>query len=430
RLAHHERAGTMDGADATGAALNEQPSQASTLLRQQLIKLDASCASNFDLLSKATTAAHEKLAKLDKELDEVRPQIAAIKVHAQSFPQALRAIRRSDANIEEFLENLEIRLREIESRVAPDRAKTENPALETLKKKRAAQRETSRLLEPFGGSSGTFKIAPYVSVISDIEMREARRDSLNRLCNLVDWQPGGELSEVMKNLNEPHTIHRKAWEYALCVYGLEKLGAVKENSHALAVGAGYERPLYYFANRVERMVATDLYNNPGGEGKPEMLTQPENFAPFAYRKDHLEVLQMSGEDLKFPDNHFDFVFCLSSIEHFGSREKQQKSLEEMRRVVKAGGIIAITTELILNQATHPEYFTFPELEKMFLRYKGLNLVGGELDLRIGKSLIEYPVMMENTKHPAVSPHIVLYAAGVLWTSVMMFLQKSRQPKGK
>ncbi|MGH9353852.1 MAG: hypothetical protein ACRD2G_17095, partial [Terriglobia bacterium] len=79
---------------------------------------------NFDLLSKATTAAHEKLAKLDKELDEVRPQIAAIKVHAESFPQALRAARRSDAEVQETLKAFDARLRKLESRSSKGKAQT------------------------------------------------------------------------------------------------------------------------------------------------------------------------------------------------------------------------------------------------------------------------------------------------------------------
>ena len=269
-----------------------------------------------------------------------------------------------------------------------------------------------------------FRIAPAVEVIDDIELREAERESLNRLCNIVDWQAWGPLSTVMNQLADCVTIHRKSWEYAMCIHGLKKLGVVTPASTALAVGAGYERPLFYFANCIARMVATDLYDNPGHEGQPAMLTEPEQFAPFPYRKEALQVLRMPGDALDFEDNTFDFVFCLSSIEHFGSRATQKRSLEEMKRVVKPRGVIAIATELILNDATHHEYFTYAELEQMFLRAPGLQLVGGPLDLRIGESLVRYPVMLDSTKNPAVAPHIVLYSHGVLLTSVMLFLSKT------
>jgi len=79
----------------------------------------------------------------------------------------------------------------------------------------------------------------------------------------------------------------------MCIYGLEKLGVVTSTSAAPAVGAGYERPLYYFANSIARMVATDLYDNPDHEGKPAMLTGPGKSAPFPYRKESLQALVYS-----------------------------------------------------------------------------------------------------------------------------------------
>ncbi|HEV2418471.1 MAG TPA: hypothetical protein VGX94_11760 [Terriglobia bacterium] len=117
----HERLAKTDGVDAAAPGAG---SQASAFLREQIAKLDASCASNFDLLSKATTAAHEKLAKFNQELDELRPQMAALKVHAESFPQALRAARRSDAETQEALKAFDARLRKLESRSSKTKAQS------------------------------------------------------------------------------------------------------------------------------------------------------------------------------------------------------------------------------------------------------------------------------------------------------------------
>lgn len=75
-------------------------------------------------------------------------------------------------------------------------------------------------------------------------------------------------------------VHRKSWEYALCIHGLETLGVVTPESRALLIGAGSERPLYYSANHVREMVATDLHDDPYREGTPAMLTTPEAFRPF------------------------------------------------------------------------------------------------------------------------------------------------------
>lgn len=117
----HEQLAKTDGVDAAAPGAG---SQASAFLWEQIAKLDASCSSNFDLLSKVTTAAHEKLAKFNQELDELRPQMAALKVHAESFPQALRAARRSDAETQETLKAFDARLRKLESRSSKTKAQS------------------------------------------------------------------------------------------------------------------------------------------------------------------------------------------------------------------------------------------------------------------------------------------------------------------
>lgn len=264
---------------------------------------------------------------------------------------------------------------------------------------------------------------PTVQVLPDSVMRRLTRESLNRLVDITDWRMDGDLIRIMKELNEGPYIHRKSWEYAMCIHGFDRLGAIKPESHCLGVAAGYERPLFYYANRCARMVATDLYNCPENEGKPEMLTNPQHFAPFPYREDHLEVYAMDATELAFPDESFDATFSLSSIEHFGSRENSKRSMREMYRVLKPGGFACIATELILNGATHPEYFTYEEYKDVILDSTPFRQVGGELDLRISRSLIDYPTNLEYAAECNVCPLLVLKQNGVMWTSLMCFLQK-------
>jgi SAM-dependent methyltransferase len=236
----------------------------------------------------------------------------------------------------------------------------------------------------------------------------------------------------MHDLNETVSIHRKSWEYAMCVHGLDALGVVHPEAVGLAVGAGSERPLYHYANTIRRIIATDLYDTEAHEGTPLMLNEPERFAPFAYRQDHLEVLRMPADRLDFPDASFDFVFCLSSIEHFGSRETQRRSLDEMARVLKCGGVACIITELILTDHSDGEYFRWDEIEEIFLRHPLLHLEGGEPDLSISESLLAFPVDLTEVTWPLTpaaarrlnrSPHIVLKRGEMLWTSFSMFLRR-------
>jgi SAM-dependent methyltransferase len=154
-----------------------------------------------------------------------------------------------------------------------------------------------------------------------------------------------------------------------------------------------------------------------------MLTTPEKFAPFNYRHDHLDVHRMSGTDLRFTDNSFDFAFSLSSIEHFGSRANQIKCLDEVARILKPGGVFCCITELILTRGhTHFEYFSFEELIQVFLKRQDYELVGGAADYRISESIVRYPV---DPSQPGGrrSPHIVLRRGDMKWTSFSMFLRK-------
>lgn len=266
-------------------------------------------------------------------------------------------------------------------------------------------------------------VHPKIVVLPDDRARERERTSLNRLPDLPDWEAGGVLSDLMRDIRQSVTIHRKSWEYATCIHGLTTLGAVHADSACLAVGAGTETPLYYFANTVRTVVATDLYDNAAHEGTPLMFEDPRRFAPFPYREDRLKVLRMRGEELGFPNESFDFLFCLSSIEHFGSRDVQAQSLDEMARVLRPGGIACITTELILTEHSDREYFRWEELERMFLRHPRFILVGGEPDLTISESLVTFPLDIECSKHINRSPHIVIRRGDMLWTSFSMFLRR-------
>lgn len=261
------------------------------------------------------------------------------------------------------------------------------------------------------------------SIVPDDAMREADRTSLNRLPDISDWAPGIRFTDILREMAQPITIHRKAWEYALCIEGLERLGAVESDAKAIAVGAGTEPVLYYFANRIARMVATDLYDNPNHEGTPAMLENPSAFAPFSYNVEHLEVYALSADALDFSSAEFDFAFCLSSLEHFGSRAVQRAAFEEILRVVKPGGFICITTELILTEHTHPEYFRWEELAEMFLGNDHVRLVGGVPDLRISKSVAEFPVDLGSSKNLNRSPHIALRLEDMVWTSFSMFFER-------
>ena len=111
--------------------------------------------------------------------------------------------------------------------------------------------------------------------------------------------------------------------------------------------------LFWLANRVAKVVATDIYGEgifSGLEADRSMLSDPASFSPYPYRESHLEVRHMDAKQLEFEDGSFDAVFSLSSIEHFGSWADIRRSAAEMGRVLRPGGAAFIVTECFLGRS--------------------------------------------------------------------------------
>jgi SAM-dependent methyltransferase len=177
------------------------------------------------------------------------------------------------------------------------------------------------------------------------------------LCDVRDFEDPALLAALRSILPErdPAThAERKVWEFAMLALFLEDVGRLHDGTEVLSVGAGDERILFWLANRVGRVVATDIYGEgtfEGNEADRSMLEDPAAHAPYPYREDHLEAMWMDGRELRFPDASFDVVFTLSSIEHFGSPEDIARSAREIGRVLRPGGHAVIVTECLVR--LHP-----------------------------------------------------------------------------
>lgn len=322
-------------------------------------------------------------------------------------------------------------------------------------------------MRPSGLAANSAFEAP-TSDLGRIGRVQAITSSLSRqyvkLCDVRDFEDPrlrSTLRDISPGHSEQEELHRKLWEYAMLAMYLEEVGALTDDAHALAVAAGHEAPLFWLANRIRRIVATDIY----GEGSfqhreavASMLTDPGSFAPYPYREKHLEVLAMDALELNFADASFDFVFSLSSIEHFGGPSEIIRAAREMGRVTRPGGHLVIVTECLVGR--HPlnspklqlairlatlgrrcqtataqrrivDMFTPSEIIKWIvepLRRQGLTLAQ-PLDLR------QSPESRANTIKwigagelcPATGdpyPHIMLKAHGSPWTSIFLAFQRS------
>jgi len=267
---------------------------------------------------------------------------------------------------------------------------------------------------------------------------------LNELASADKWYLP-EWASIQREIREPlyyppDFIHRKTWEWVQCAFGLRKLEVLNEKSRGLGVGAGHEPLVYLFANEAKEVVATDLYHmdsiwakEGAHEGDREMLTNPNKYAPFPYRRDRLTVLDMDGCNLRFPDNSFDFVWSSCAIEHFGGHEKAARSMREMERVLRSGGILALTTEFILDQNilkgfnnSHDEYFNLKALYEYIISPTSLKLVQN-LRLKVDPyyilNSVKFPEERTAPLGGIAKPHIVLNIDDLLITSISIFFRK-------
>jgi hypothetical protein len=95
--------------------------------------------------------------------------------------------------------------------------------------------------------------------------KTALRRQYVKLCDVRDFDDPvvrARIDDIVPGLVPPAHLHRKNWEYAMLALFLEDSGMFREDVRILSVGAGHETVLFWLANRVAKVVATDIY----GEG--------------------------------------------------------------------------------------------------------------------------------------------------------------------
>ena len=292
-------------------------------------------------------------------------------------------------------------------------------------------------------------------------MTGALRRRYAKLCDVRDFEDD-ELLGVLRDIlpeRDPRThVERKVWEFAMLALFLEETGRLGESTDALAIGAGDERIVFWLANRLGRVVASDIYGEGGFAGReahPSMLEDPAAHSPFPYREDRLDVVWADARELPFEDGSFDVVFSLSSFEHFGSPADIASAASELGRVLRPGGHAFVVTECFVRR--HPlnaapvdfavrlatlgrkrrvatprrraavvEVFTPRELERLIVRPSGLELMQ-PLDLGLSpESWANLTVSDENGLHPRTGdywPHVLLQSGRSVYTSVALPLRR-------
>ena len=271
-----------------------------------------------------------------------------------------------------------------------------------------------------------------------------------KLCELEDFSDP-ELRELIRDVYASDREHfgdpdfpagreyRKYWEVAMTLRAFRSLGVLRDDARVLGVGAGREATVYWLTRHVGEVVATDLYETADDwserDSSADMLTDPGRYWDGEWNRDRLTVRHMDALELSFEDESFDAIFSSSSIEHFGDFPEVRRSVEEMFRVLRPGGILALATEFRLegDRIGYPGLLRFDEPELRALLLDGLWWdPATPMRLRISDETRAGAVEMREAIADQEAglrgwsryPHLVLRHEQFLWTSVHVALVKS------
>jgi SAM-dependent methyltransferase len=278
---------------------------------------------------------------------------------------------------------------------------------------------------------------------------------LNKLCCIEDWD-NNEVKQIIPKFQDiayynkcqgvlarkPGQIHRKDWEWALGMIAMKRFGKLNENNKAIGVGAGKELILFYLSNHIGHVYATDLYSTKDWENfaPSDFPENPGKYSPFSYNQSALTVLRMNATQLEFPSNSSDIVFSFSSIEHFGGDNYSGalKSLKEMERVLKPGGIAVVATEYIINNKNPPDlsnqFYNEHTIYSHLIDKLDLMKLVEPLDLTISQKTLEKGIIdaadavkwdtsRVDDNFKQTHPYIVIKLGNILVTSIMLVFQK-------
>ena len=268
-----------------------------------------------------------------------------------------------------------------------------------------------------------------------------------KVCELKDFD-NPELRELIREAYATHVDlfgprfpsgveQRKHWEVGMSLRAFRDFGVLGPTSDVLGVGAGAESTIFWLTNHCRRVFATDLYFDNqewGSESPAGMLTNPAEFATCVWNPRRLVVQHMNALDLQYEDATFAGVFSSGSIEHFGTHEDVRRALAEMHRVLRPGGIAALSTEYRFAGplASLPGILLFDEDQLRALFDEELWELMEPLDLTMSEATTRVVIDIEEAvaartqvgqPHRTHYPHIVLqHKAGATWTSVHVVLR--------
>ncbi|MDD5109766.1 MAG: class I SAM-dependent methyltransferase [Patescibacteria group bacterium] len=169
--------------------------------------------------------------------------------------------------------------------------------------------------------------------------------------------------------------------------GFDKfLAYVPKNSQVLDVGCGNGRLVELFAHHAVTYTGIDA-----SEGQVTWA-----------RKNHPVGRFMVGDTLQlpFPDASFDAVFMIAVLHHIPSRALRQRALQEVRRVLKPGGVFIMTNWDYFNRTFERKIIAQFTIRKIF-----------------GKSELDFKDILKPWAHSGLSRYCHCFTMGEMRRAV-------------
>lgn len=259
-----------------------------------------------------------------------------------------------------------------------------------------------------------------------------RIEHTQKLCDTYDWADP-RVDEILRSrLRITPSFQRKQWEFALIYRALEENGALHPASRGIAFGAGRERLIYALAERVGHLLATDLYGGDAAWVGARMEAPKDallDAAPFPVDPARLDAARLDMRTVEYDGPPVDFCYSSCAFEHIGTEDGH--FLEHLRgaaRVLKAGGVYVLTTELRYGPTLpvpHSFFFSLDHLIDLAAR-SGLAM-DPVFDARLRPHTLnapnldgkEFGLAAARFWQPAITP----WRQGIVFTSAVLVLRK-------
>lgn len=130
-----------------------------------------------------------------------------------------------------------------------------------------------------------------------------------KLCDAYDWADPRIDTILRERLRIMPSFQRKQWEFALIYHALDSNGALHPEARGIAFGAGRERLVYALSERVEHLLATDLYGG-GAAWVGARTNAPKEFlldaAPFPVDPARIDAARLDMRTVEYDGPPVDF----------------------------------------------------------------------------------------------------------------------------